>query len=156
MLLSRDRRRCPHALGENGMIARTDTLTMWIRYAARVAFVTALLAVIYLSVAPSTAVAFPDVSDKIQHGFAYFVLTVLGLLSFPGRKGLAMLAAALIVLGCSLEGVQAMVPGRVPDGADIVANTAGVILGLLVTAIPRRHLLRFEADEREAAGEAGK
>ncbi|MCW5700819.1 MAG: VanZ family protein, partial [Rhodospirillales bacterium] len=36
----------------------------------------------------------------------------------------------LFCLGCSLEGAQGFVPGRVPDVADIVANTIGVVIGL--------------------------
>ncbi|MBK8908082.1 MAG: VanZ family protein [Rhodospirillales bacterium] len=138
------------------MIGRTNTLAIWIRYGARAGFVVALLAVIYLSVAPQTTSAFPDVSDKIQHAFAYFVLTMLGLLSFPQQKALAVLAVALIVLGCGLEGVQAMVPGRVPAGSDIVANTAGVLIGLLLAAIARRLLFSARACDKRLAQGAGK
>ncbi len=71
------------------------------------------------------------VSDKIEHAVAYAIVALFGALGFPGRRHQAAIAAALVGLGVVLELVQLAVPGRMCDPADALANTAGVLAGLL-------------------------
>lgn len=68
--------------------------------------------------------------DKVLHLSAYAGFYLLGRLGFakPGWR----LPAALFGYGMLIEGVQALVPGRVPSGLDLAANALGLALGALL------------------------
>ncbi|MGB1283455.1 MAG: VanZ family protein [Polaribacter sp.] len=73
--------------------------------------------------------------DKYQHAFAYFTLTMCWLLSFrkktPNRK--YTIVFACIIFGIILEVLQyKLTQYRTGDYLDILANTVGVVLGLLI------------------------
>lgn len=68
-------------------------------------------------------------ADKFVHGLAYFLLMVW----FSGlyaRRRHAFIALLLIVFGLGLELAQARLPYRWFDPLDLLANVAGVLLGL--------------------------
>ena len=71
-------------------------------------------------------------SDKIVHVLSYFVLIVwfAGLYAKGRCKKIAFF---LIVFGMLLEFIQAQLPYRMFDPLDIIANTGGVVLGLLLS-----------------------
>lgn len=68
--------------------------------------------------------------DKVLHLCAYAGFYLLGRLGFaePGWR----LPAALFGYGMLIEGLQALVPGRVPSGFDLIANALGLVLGALL------------------------
>ena len=73
--------------------------------------------------------------DKYQHAFAYFTLTMCWLLSFhkktPNRK--YTIVFACIIFGIILEVLQyKLTQYRTGDYLDILANTVGVVLALMV------------------------
>lgn len=106
------------------------------RYAGA-AFVLCLAAVVYLSVAPGDLSPTSGLPlDKVQHAFAYFVLTGLGLVAFGLRWPLLLGIAAL---GAGLEVVQALMGlGRQGDMVDLIANLSGETLALLAWLAWRR------------------
>jgi VanZ family protein len=90
------------------------------------------IAVIIGSLIPGPVVAAIPVRDKVMHAAAYLVLMV----SFAGfsRRGLyPAVAAALLVLGTSLELLQHLTKTRSGDWRDAAMNCAGVAVGLALS-----------------------
>jgi VanZ family protein len=86
---------------------------------------------LWVTLSPSIAIPDPDMSDKIQHGLAWAVLTGLGLVLSSHRPRL--IAAYALAFGAMVEVMQAaMGLGRQGDLLDFVADTAGVCLALAV------------------------
>ncbi|QOD59969.1 VanZ family protein [Polaribacter haliotis] len=72
--------------------------------------------------------------DKLQHGFAYFTLSICWLLSFfdkPSKKYLIVFLC--ILFGIIIEVLQSELTSyRTGDYLDVLANTTGVLIGLVV------------------------
>jgi VanZ family protein len=103
--------------------------------------------VVYLSLTSSPidpGLDFPLV-DKVYHAFAYFVLMAWFAQIYHDRFQRNLIAVIFIVMGVSLETLQSFDPNRYFEFADMVANTAGVILGLLLTLTAAKNcLLKIE------------
>ncbi len=89
------------------------------------------------------------VSDKIEHAAAYAVVALLGAIGFGGWRRQAMLGAGLIALGGTLELAQTLVPGRLADLADALANGVGVIAG-----VAAGRLISLALEKRRVAARA--
>lgn len=72
-----------------------------------------------------------DISDKAGHLATYGVLTLWFCGVYPRRAALVV-GVALFVLGVTLEGLQALTESRTPEAADLLANAAGVLIGLVL------------------------
>ncbi len=72
--------------------------------------------------------------DKIEHIFAYFTLTICWLFTFykkPNKK--YYIAIACIIYGIIIEILQSnLTIYRTGDYLDVLANSFGVVLGLLI------------------------
>ncbi|MBT8762800.1 VanZ family protein [Desulfohalobiaceae bacterium Ax17] len=70
--------------------------------------------------------------DKLLHGLAYFFMAML----YPWplvRHGRVFIFVVLTILGSFIELLQSVLPvNRTGDIKDILANSLGIILGLLV------------------------
>ncbi|KGL62646.1 VanZ-like protein [Polaribacter sp. Hel1_85] len=72
--------------------------------------------------------------DKVYHLFAYFTLTICWLFSFYKKPTLKY----LIIIGCIIYGIiievlqDTLTTYRTGDFKDILANTLGIVLGLIV------------------------
>lgn len=86
-----------------------------------------LIAVVILSLAPLPAPDAPEGSDKLGHVLAWLGLTAWWGLLKPRR--VIVLVLGLLVLGAVLEGVQALLPWRQFEPADLAANLGGVLAG---------------------------
>jgi VanZ family protein len=89
-------------------------------------------AVIVGSLVPGPVVAAIPIRDKVLHAASYFVLMVC----FAGfyRRGLyPVVAAVLVALGFSLDGLQTLTETRSFDWDDIGMNSAGVVVGLVLS-----------------------
>jgi len=70
-------------------------------------------------------------ADKWLHGLTFLFLSIW----FAGlweRRAYWRIAAGLMLFGFVVEGAQRLVGYRTADWLDIVANTAGIIVGLTV------------------------
>ncbi|MFM7507399.1 MAG: VanZ family protein [Rubrivivax sp.] len=71
--------------------------------------------------------------DKLRH------LAVFGVLAWVALQGWARaparVAAALLAYGVFIELVQSRVPGRHASAADVLADVAGIALGLLAARV---------------------
>ena len=98
----------------------------------RVLFFSALLAVTVLSLLPTVylpSLAF-NIWDKIQHALSYAVLTLLGLVGWPGR--FAAVAVGMLAHGAAIEMAQTCLGWRTGDVLDWAADAAGVLLACLL------------------------
>lgn len=102
----------------------------------KVLFVFGVLVTGWVSLLPRVALPETGVSDKIEHLVAYVVLSLVGCRAFPDQ--VQRILMGLVLYGIALEGLQSLVPGRVPSLMDIVANTLGVGLGYLFMRVSRR------------------
>lgn len=105
--------------------------------------------VIYLSVTSHPPL--PDVElpyfDKIGHLSAYFAMMGWFSQLYHLKKQRIIFALSFIALGVALEFVQSFDPARMAEFADMVANTSGVVIALLITRMSafRRVLLKIES-----------
>ena len=95
--------------------------------------ITGTIAYLSLMKMPKMEESFNNV-DKLYHLFAYFTLSICWLLSFYRKPSLKY----VIVIGCIIFGIiievlqQTITIYRTGDIKDVLANTLGIILGLIV------------------------
>lgn len=99
-----------------------------------------IVAVVVVSLIPPPSmpeVAFEGI-DKVEHVVGYFALSAMAAALFAPMRTRARIAAALVALGIGLEVAQgAMTSTRTSDLLDALANTVGVVLGLVATPVAR-------------------
>jgi VanZ family protein len=89
-------------------------------------------AVVVLSLVPAPELPLEiDGGDKIGHVLAYAALMVWFAQLHAGAPARAAIAAGFIAMGIGLEHAQGALGFRRYDVLDMVANTAGVLLGWL-------------------------
>jgi VanZ family protein len=105
----------------------------------------AVLAVIAVSLLPPPPLPSAPGSDKLGHFLAYFGLMACAVQVFAGRV-LIVIALLLVALGLALEFAQgALTSTRMFEVRDALANTVGVLAGLIVARTPAAGwLLRLE------------
>jgi hypothetical protein len=95
-----------------------------------------------VSLVPPPPMNVPAGSDKVVHLLAYAALAVGAVQLFATRVALARAGVGLVALGVALELAQeALTATRMLDPRDALANTLGVLLGLLTVRTPLRDLL---------------
>ncbi|HZJ36353.1 MAG TPA: VanZ family protein [Gillisia sp.] len=92
-------------------------------------------------------------TDKMLHGVAYFILTLLWLFYYLMKKSGILnykwkffnISTLVIVFGMLIEVLQgALTSYRQPDWADILANSLGVLVGFLFCAVFLNFLKRIK------------
>jgi VanZ family protein len=106
-----------------------------LRTLLRIAWVAGVVLVIVGSLMPgdSTPIQALDrlnISDKLQHFASYAVLGFLPALH-EGRRTVMILALGLVALGVLLEYGQLLSPSRDFEILDMVADTAGICIGVV-------------------------
>jgi VanZ family protein len=103
-----------------------------------------VLAVVVTSLLPADELPEPPFSgvDKLEHFFAYAVLSAYAAMLFAGRRAQSLAAVGLIALGIGLELAQgALTQSRQADSADALANALGALAGLMVAPTPAALIL---------------
>lgn len=99
--------------------------------------------VMYLSI--TSAPPLPDVDvpyfDKLGHFLAYFVLMGWFAQIYHVKKMRVIFALAFIFMGLAMEFIQSFDPARMAEFADMVANTLGVVIALLITRMSAFRLI---------------
>ncbi|MEP1215159.1 MAG: VanZ family protein [Marinobacter sp.] len=96
----------------------------------RATLVVSATAILYLA---TTSEPYPVPSsdnDKLNHLLAFLQLTIVTRLAWPGLSRI-WIACGLLAFGVTIEVVQAQLPYRTFAVADIVADAAGIAIGLL-------------------------
>lgn len=100
------------------------------RLALKLLFSVSVAAVTVLSlVPPSAELPISFLSDKLQHASAYAWLAFVGCAAVQARTARIAIIVALPGLGAAIELLQFLVPDRMPEVADELANLAGVLVG---------------------------
>lgn len=102
-----------------------------------------VLLVVYLSVSskpPEIELGF-EFQDKIFHALAYFSIMFWFAQIYHTKKQRFIIALLFVALGVSMEGIQSFDPKRYAEFNDMVANTFGVALGILLTKKSLKNLL---------------
>ncbi|MFY9143112.1 VanZ family protein [Sulfuricurvum sp.] len=99
----------------------------------RAAFFTALSAITVLAVIPdySCLPSAVSISDLLNHSIAFSVLTLLYRLSFSHTW--KRILASLFAYALLIELVQAFLPTRCASIEDVVADSVGMVIGLIVS-----------------------
>ena len=99
-----------------------------------------LILVAILSLIPS-----PDtgVNDKFAHLLIYGILSGWFCSLINRRSHLLWVAAGLIAYGGFIELLQSLTADRYAEWGDLLANTLGISLGLIIYFTPLPRLLRF-------------
>lgn len=101
-----------------------------IRALWRIATWVSVAIVCALSLLPSDKDVDVDFAEGAQHFVAYLVLGIAAAAAYPANR--LGWAAALIVLGGSLEILQHLSPGRAPSWWDFASGAAGALLGVAI------------------------
>lgn len=82
----------------------------------------------------------PEVPDKVLHVGAYGLFMGLSapLVLVGSTSRLAWMAGAIFVYSGAIEVAQGFVPGRYPDGLDLIANGAGVFMACVGLVLVQR------------------
>jgi VanZ family protein len=107
-----------------------DSTRVW-----RVVLVALVVVVSVLAVMPVPPRELSTGWDKLNHSAAFALLTFVARLGFPGgrRAGWAV-ALAMFAYGGLIEIVQWFVPGRESEWADLLGDTLGIAIGMLLAA----------------------
>ncbi|MDR9425054.1 MAG: VanZ family protein [Marinobacter sp.] len=95
------------------------------------ALTVSIIAILYIATADNSYPIPTSDNDKISHLLAFIELTVLARLSWPRLRAIWCLPA-LVGFGLALEAMQANLPYRVFSLTDMLANFAGIAIGLLI------------------------
>ncbi len=107
-------------------------------------FFIVLAAFTYLGLTPSPENSVPMFNDKLMHCMGYFLGGISISFAFPRWK-FSLRAAFLIIYSVAIEIGQHLMPPRTFDVYDIIANSAGVILGLITMGFLVKKLNWFKA-----------
>ena len=99
-----------------------------------------IILVVFLSLSPKMEIPLEfRESDKVAHFAAYLWLAILPFFAFQPPAALRR-ALVMVPLGIALEFLQILVPGRTFSFGDILANVAGVVLGIWMAGAVRKRL----------------
>lgn len=85
----------------------------------------------YLALTPQHIEVLDGLWDKQNHFIAFFALYVL--LSFAYSHFLILKKIAfLLLIGFQIEATQYFIPGRSSSAMDIIADSVGIIIGIIV------------------------
>lgn len=97
------------------------------RRLARLLLIIGVIAIAVVSLVPSATLPRTGIGDKWAHFVAYGALAATAALGFSRAWSLIVVLVGLGAMGVVLEGAQSLVPGRVTEIADAVANLGGVL-----------------------------
>ena len=86
---------------------------------------------------------FENLSDKVQHLFAYVMMMGWFIQIYHSKKSHLVLAVSFILMGVVLEFLQGLSQTRMFEVADMVANSIGVLLVWSVASTRCSNILLF-------------
>ncbi|MBA56172.1 MAG: hypothetical protein CMK89_17110 [Pseudomonadales bacterium] len=113
----------------------------------RLALLINLVVISWLAFSTQSWKVVPDLfSDKVNHFFAFFVLSYCIDRGFPDHRFLIFKLLPLVLYGVVIELVQSRIPGREISGWDLLADCVAIACYWAVRN-PMRNLLRAGKDE---------
>jgi len=109
------------------------------------AWVISIILVVCLSLTPRIEIPYQFTgADKLAHCLAYAWLAILPLFAFERMRAAFTGAFLMVPLGIGLEFAQRHVPGRDFSVLDIVADNAGVALGIVAAGYVKNKRLHSQ------------
>lgn len=103
-------------------------------------WIISIIAISYMSLIPRIDIPVKfSYSDKVWHFFAYVWLSFLPYGGFKTRTIALMGSLLMVLLGIGLEIGQSYIPGREAAFSDAMANSIGVITGIVLGNLLRRN-----------------
>jgi len=99
--------------------------------------------IIYVSLTPNPIEVKVSYFDKYAHTLGYFVLMGWFMQIYHSKKMLLVCTTAFVSLGVGLEFIQDMTGYRYFDVYDMLANSLGVMLALLLIKTPFPKILHY-------------
>ena len=87
-----------------------------------------------------------NLNDKLVHFVNYSVLALLSMAASRFTKPGFFYAACMIPFGGALELLQKLVPGRTCELGDFIADSLGVVAGVLLALVWKAALSRWASD----------
>jgi VanZ family protein len=105
-------------------------MTKWI---ITVVWFFSIVLVGWLSLTPRIEIPYQfSGADKLAHCLAYAWLAILPFFAFARMRAALAEAFLMVPLGIALELAQRYIPGRDFSVADMIANSVGVALGIII------------------------
>lgn len=95
-----------------------------------------------LSLTPAQDMPSLNVWDKLQHFAAYFVFMVFAYPVSNSSRGRMACALLIIAYSALMEYGQSLMPGRMPSGGDMLANSLGVVGGFIAMSVFSAYLAK--------------
>lgn len=111
------------------LLKRLVELPFWLRW---LAFATVTLILLFAGLRPKPIPELFAQEDKLHHWFGFLVFTCSCRLAFP-RVKFFWIALGCLLTGVLIEGAQEFLPLRTASPYDMLANSFGVLTGLLIT-----------------------
>lgn len=90
-----------------------------------------IIGILYLSLTPTETLTVGN--DKISHFIAYSCLMLnIGILVYPNKRKIFTGVVLAVFLGVIIEILQHYIPGRFMSLGDVIANTLGALLGMIL------------------------
>jgi len=94
----------------------------------RIALAAAVTGILILATTPLEYPVVSGFNDKLNHIFAFFVLSLLADFSFPENKFFPAIFLLLMSYGLGIEIIQHFLPYRMFSLLDVTADAVGIIL----------------------------
>lgn len=91
-----------------------------------------IILIAYLATTARSVPIASEVNDKLNHGLAFFVLTLLAYFGFPKIKNIALIILPLVIYGVLIEWVQQHLPYREFSLLDVLADLSGCVCFFLI------------------------
>lgn len=119
---------------------------------ARLVLGLSLLLITGMALTPTPGEIQQSVNDKLGHVVAFLLLAFLVHASWPGLRFGWRQASALLGYGVALEIAQYFIPSRSFSVLDMLADSAGIALYILLIPFVRILLLKIMNKESELSG----
>ncbi|NBA98239.1 VanZ family protein [Pseudomonas sp. R5(2019)] len=110
------------------LFKRLAQLPFWIRASI---FIVVSLVLLDAGLRPQPIPQVFEQEDKIHHLVGFMVLSFTCVLAFP-RIRLRWVALSCLTVGIAIEAAQELMPLRTASPYDMLANSAGVLLGAMM------------------------
>ena len=94
--------------------------------------ITILALVIFFSLTPKLNIPLDGGKDKFGHFISYLVISLIPCIVFVSRKKIYVTSILICLMGIAIEVIQEKFIGRNGSVYDAMANSAGIIVGLIV------------------------
>jgi VanZ family protein len=109
------------------------------RRAWRIVLILLLVTIGWLAFSPNPPPQADTGWDKMNHLLAFSVLTACACFAWAGTPWrFARVTLALLAYGVFIEVVQTQIPGRSGEWPDLLADSLGIAIGLLLVALLER------------------